>query len=1184
MTSSAALLNALEQAGVLFPEDAARIRAEHPNPFARSGVGVSVTLEKPVLFSSQALVAWFEAGLLDRWLRGEPGWPPQLIVGPVGWQLINQKVSEGEIYREALQLATNLRENVEDMIASGRVAEVLPVDPPDVGGDPGFRELLMPTLGLLAQAHAQKLTLWTDDFCPHSIMDTQGPLLQEQPFLDLARGIRRAFSSVTLSKTEDILRWLESAGQLSRDRRMTLLWQLHQAGYRFLAVGEVLPWLLQRFHYNSSAKPVASLLRDLEVVSTLNLPHVIPQRLRAFGDWYVSAVLSQAVAELWKLEDVLFTNERRAALSTEIASLFEKITAGEPTRGIQQFFWHRLIHLRWLGDEQQPWMDASREAVLERFVDWVAKFILADVDRRRAILRQVEYLALVSLRFLRTALSQPDEGGLERFGILMMSLLDPLFSTELLGEFDPLFPRLASYVAGFDTGLREPVERQACGLLARILAGQQPPEVKYLFPFEIVILPEISQSGDSSIPPTSDSQPFYLAIPLLLLPLTADAALRERLFLHFQMQFAWVEPSLAESIRQLLPELTAEDSTIAQRALRKFYCAYLLSFHFQFVRDPRRGFEFLANCALGELEEFCGGLSPWPKGMSLLDLFHMQSREGVKFSEESSQSQQLALSILLPPVWFARLSEQILQEQPREHHFQQVTQWAQQAEASSDVLDSFRWLAALLHVAHRVPAMKIRLGEGERSLREWLTEHLLKVIRYKPREHALSTLGQDNVSSADIPIDSEFLRRSIHAKVLRLAFHAVASPKHLHALDEKSSQLHEREIVGELMMRGVVVAHRLLPVLLSHTRIPIKEIDERLSEGLRPETSPWASLSFRDQFNPELYGPGPDQCDLVVLGTLAVFQELGLGIPSQEGTSTSSFSAPFWLTPSVRRALAALASRPENAAEQRIREAREQEVPNRLQTFLNRTPQEYAATLLRMASSKHLRAESLLMQGQEKLREIFQQIADSVSFTPEPPVNDSTQLDMLVTLTLKGEEKRIAVEVKLSAEPRSLRHVIERLKNCVARSVASYGLLFVPEISERSRKICEDSNVGYVDMQGNAFVKFEGVFLKTTTPNKSARKRGRTKSVFAPVSTRVIRVLLAEPQRRWKLKDLAEVAHLSLGQTHKVKQALLDQEFIEVDQGKGVFLKDASALLNAWQQTYSFEKNPVVPLKSGHIC
>jgi hypothetical protein len=73
---------------------------------------------------------------------------------------------------------------------------------------------------------------------------------------------------------------------------------------------------------------------------------------------------------------------------------------------------------------------------------------------------------------------------------------------------------------------------------------------------------------------------------------------------------------------------------------------------------------------------------------------------------------------------------------------------------------------------------------------------------------------------------------------------------------------------------------------------------------------------------------------------------------------------------------------------------------------------------------------------------------------------------------------------------------------------------------------------------------------------------------------------LTEPERRWKLQELAEATHMSLGQAHKVKQALLDQEFINIDRQRRLSVQDPSGLLNTWRETYRYEQNKVLSLFS----
>ncbi len=144
----------------------------------------------------------------------------------------------------------------------------------------------------------------------------------------------------------------------------------------------------------------------------------------------------------------------------------------------------------------------------------------------------------------------------------------------------------------------------------------------------------------------------------------------------------------------------------------------------------------------------------------------------------------------------------------------------------------------------------------------------------------------------------------------------------------------------------------------------------------------------------------------------------------------------------------------------------------------------------------------------------------------------------------------------------------------------AYGLIIAPTISERGRMLCQEHGIGYLDLQGNAHIQFDSVFIRTVATTTKPRRPGRAKSLFAPVSTRVVRALLVEPDRQWKLSELAETANVSLGQVYKVKQQLLDQEFIAEHAKKRLSLRDASGLLNAWHDAYSYDKNKITPLFS----
>jgi hypothetical protein len=221
-----------------------------------------------------------------------------------------------------------------------------------------------------------------------------------------------------------------------------------------------------------------------------------------------------------------------------------------------------------------------------------------------------------------------------------------------------------------------------------------------------------------------------------------------------------------------------------------------------------------------------------------------------------------------------------------------------------------------------------------------------------------------------------------------------------------------------------------------------------------------------------------------------------------------------------------------------------------------------------------------LLEGQARLLELLQQVSDTVNVDIQPLTHRSDRPDMIARVNVDGQERHILVEAKVSAEPRFLRQTIAQLQHYMESLSAPYGLILAPSISPRGAKLCEEQGIGYVDLHGNAFIKFAGIFIKTSAASKRPRRPGRASSLFAPVSSRLVRALLTEPERRWKLQELAEATRMSLGQAHKVKQSLLDQEFIRADRKRRLFLQDPSGLLDAWRESYRYEQNDVLQLFS----
>lgn len=178
-----------------------------------------------------------------------------------------------------------------------------------------------------------------------------------------------------------------------------------------------------------------------------------------------------------------------------------------------------------------------------------------------------------------------------------------------------------------------------------------------------------------------------------------------------------------------------------------------------------------------------------------------------------------------------------------------------------------------------------------------------------------------------------------------------------------------------------------------------------------------------------------------------------------------------------------------------------------------------------------------------------------------------SELDGDVTFKVAGEPHRLIVECKSSGQPRHVRGAIQQLGQAIFRAhELTRGLFVAPFISPSVRELLAQTNIGWLDLAGNARVVFPRLHLEVEKADRDPfATRREQRSLFFPKSARLLKVLLHHPQVPWKVTDLAEKAQVSLGQVSNVRRALIDREWATAEAGEGLRLTQPDALLDAWR-------------------
>lgn len=184
------------------------------------------------------------------------------------------------------------------------------------------------------------------------------------------------------------------------------------------------------------------------------------------------------------------------------------------------------------------------------------------------------------------------------------------------------------------------------------------------------------------------------------------------------------------------------------------------------------------------------------------------------------------------------------------------------------------------------------------------------------------------------------------------------------------------------------------------------------------------------------------------------------------------------------------------------------------------------------------------------------------------PTSDGVVLDFLIELEHARKKYDLVCEVKSNGQPRHIRNALFQLNHFVRHfDNNAYPVIIAPYLSQRSQDLCRADECGYVDFVGNVHLAFGSVYIDRKTDETPKNEQRSLRSMFKPKAANILRNLLNDPERRWRVADLAEIANASVGHVSEVGQALREREWAAQSKN-GLYLTDPDGLLDAWSQEY----------------
>jgi len=177
-----------------------------------------------------------------------------------------------------------------------------------------------------------------------------------------------------------------------------------------------------------------------------------------------------------------------------------------------------------------------------------------------------------------------------------------------------------------------------------------------------------------------------------------------------------------------------------------------------------------------------------------------------------------------------------------------------------------------------------------------------------------------------------------------------------------------------------------------------------------------------------------------------------------------------------------------------------------------------------------------------------------------------------------GAVRKLMCVPAMSGEPRQVRGLLPRLRRLALRPGVAV-VLVVPHMGAAGARLTREAGIGYLDCCGNAFLKFNSVYVQVTGTRNRFSERKQIRTLFHDKATIPLRVMLSRPGEWLTTREIADTGHLSLGWVSQILQQMQADGYIERKRGGGSRLMQPRRLVRDWLDEYDFESNDVFPFQ-----
>jgi hypothetical protein len=183
--------------------------------------------------------------------------------------------------------------------------------------------------------------------------------------------------------------------------------------------------------------------------------------------------------------------------------------------------------------------------------------------------------------------------------------------------------------------------------------------------------------------------------------------------------------------------------------------------------------------------------------------------------------------------------------------------------------------------------------------------------------------------------------------------------------------------------------------------------------------------------------------------------------------------------------------------------------------------------------------------------------------------------DLMARVSYKKLQFKLIGEIISQHSSSMFKAKLSLLKSHADKDENLIPIVVAKYLSPERRKQCQEGSICFLDLSGNVFLEYEGLYIERTGfPNRFPEKR-KGRGPFSDKASLILRAAFSDIKKVWGVRELAQSIGIDPGFVSRMAQELEKRNYVSRINSK-LKLRDPKSLLEDWVREYDYKRNQEV--------